>query len=315
MPDLESSGGLTRRRALAVGGGAVAGVMALRLPAAAAAVSSSTSCTLPVAKIEQIIGIPGTVSSGVLNVSVARDDIPHVRGPEGVTFTPDFEIHGDLYFQPLPGGKALLNGDLALRPDELQRFIDALLGQGLIYQAFHQHLPDMSPMIWFMHFRGVGDPLHLAHAVRAAIATTATPLPQHPPAHPTTPLDVDRLERILHGDAEVGGGGVVTVTVPRTDHVTLGGVTVRPETGISTTIEFKPHSATTADVVPDFSLTSREVQPVMRRMRSMGWFVGCLYNQETAECPQLYFSHQLKTGNAYALAAEIRKGLDLTASA
>jgi len=37
---------------------------------------------------------------------------------------------------------------------------------------------------------------------------------------------------------------------------------------------------------------------------------GCLYNQETDEHPQLYFSHEFKTGDPYALAAEIRKGLD-----
>jgi hypothetical protein len=35
----------------------------------------------------------------------------------------------------------------------------------------------------------------------------------------------------------------------------------------------------------------------MRVMLARGWFVGCLYNQETAEHPQLYFSHQLKTGD------------------
>jgi hypothetical protein len=47
-------------------------------------------------------------------------------------------------------------------------------------------------------------------------------------------------------------------------------------------------------------------------MRDQGWHVGCLYNQETGERPQLYFSHMLKTGDPYALAAEIRRGIDLT---
>jgi hypothetical protein len=45
-----------------------------------------------------------------------------------------------------------------------------------------------------------------------------------------------------------------------------------------------------------------------------GWYQGCLYNQETDEAPQLYFAHMLKTGDAYALAREIRSGLDRTAS-
>lgn len=40
--------------------------------------------------------------------------------------------------------------------------------------------------------------------------------------------------------------------------------------------------------------------------------VHCLYNQETDEHPQLYFSHQLKTGDPYELAREIRRALDHT---
>jgi hypothetical protein len=50
-------------------------------------------------------------------------------------------------------------------------------------------------------------------------------------------------------------------------------------------------------------------------MRRQGWFQGCLYNQETNEHPQLYFDHMLKVGNAYQLAHEIRRGLDLTDTA
>jgi hypothetical protein len=52
--------------------------------------------------------------------------------------------------------------------------------------------------------------------------------------------------------------------------------------------------------------------PVQTFMRAHGWFVGCLYNQETAEHPQLYFTHFLKVGDAYALATELRQALELT---
>jgi hypothetical protein len=43
--------------------------------------------------------------------------------------------------------------------------------------------------------------------------------------------------------------------------------------------------------------------------------IGCLYNQETDEVPQLYFSHMWKTGSPYDLAQSVRKGLLLTNSA
>lgn len=270
---------------------------------------------LPVQQIEDIVGAQGSVSHGVLDIEIERQDIGDVQGPLGVTFTPSFEIHGDLHFQPLGGGQAFLNGDMALLPNEVNPFIAALLTNHLVFQAFHQHMIEMTPQIWFVHFRGVGDALQLATEIRAAIDVTATPLPQMHESNPSTPLDPDRLARILHGEAMVGDEGVVTVTVQRTDRIRIDSVIVSPEAGISTTIEFKPLGGAKANVVPDFSMKSNEVDPVVRAMLiEQGWFQGCLYNQETDEHPQLYFDHMLKTGNAYELAREIRRGLDLTNS-
>jgi Domain of Unknown Function (DUF1259) len=204
---------------------------------------------------------------------------------------------------------------MALRPDEVNPFIAALLTNGLVFQAFHQHLIMLTPPVWFVHFRGVGEPLDLARQIRAALDVTHTPLPQYAPPHPTTPLDPEKLARILHGEAEVGDQGIVTVTVPRTTDVQIEGVPLKPATGNATSIEFKPLGDTTAAVVPDFAMTADEVNPVVQRMLvDLGWFQGCLYNQETAEQPQLYFDHMLKVGDAYALAREIRQGLDLTQS-
>ena len=270
---------------------------------------------LPVSTIEQIVGAQGSLSNGVLDISIGRKDIGNVSGPLGVAFTSDFEIHGDLYFQPLRGERALLNGDMALLEDEVNPFISKLLSVGLLVQAYHQHLIGMSPQIWFVHFRGVDTPAALATKVRAALATTATPFPQTQPQNPTSPLDAKRLGRILHGEAQIGGDGVVTVTVNRRRPVRLGGVTALPDTGVSTTVEFKPLGGSTAAAVPDFSMTADEVVPVMELMLNrLHWFQGCLYNQETDEHPQLYFDHMLKTGDAYTLAQEIREGLNLTGS-
>jgi hypothetical protein len=151
--------------------------------------------------------------------------------------------------------------------------------------------------------------------VQGPLGVTGTPLPQSPPTNPTTPLDAAKLASILHGEAEVGEQGVVTVTVPRTQCVMSDGVAVQPETGLSTTIEFEPLGGSTAAVVSDFSMTAAEVTPVvMRMLTDQGWFQGCLYNQETAAQPQLTFDHLLKSGDAYDLAQEIRRGLDLTQS-
>lgn len=177
-----------------------------------------------------------------------------------------------------------------------------------------QHFFDLSPMVYFIHFRAVGDPVHLAQSAAAAVSATATPLPQPMPMHPSTPLDSAALGQALGGDAMVGSDGVVTVTIPRQNNFTLGGVPTQSDTGLASTVAFEPLAGGQTAVAPDFALTAAEVQPVMQTMRGQGFTIHCLYNQETAENPQLYFSHQLKTGDALQLAQQIRKGLDQTNS-
>lgn len=322
---------ISRRSALVLGGGtavgiavgtAVGGAVAVAQPASALAAGTTQtpvrtqSGKLPVAEIEHILRAVGTVSKGVLQIDISRDDIGRVSGPLGVTFTPAFEIDGTLTFQPLGDQRAFFNGDIPLKPQECNRFIDALLANGLTFQAFHQHYIETSPNVWFIHWRGEGEPLQLARAVKNALDVTSTPFPQRPPAHPTTPLNPGRLASILHGTAEVGDEGVVTVSIDRSDQIVIDGIHVSPEANIYTEVQIKPLNAagTRAAVGADFGMTSSEVMPVVRRMRGQGWFQGCLYNQETDEYPQLYFDHMLKTGDPYYLARQVRAGLDLTDS-
>jgi hypothetical protein len=90
-----------------------------------------------------------------------------------------------------------------------------------------------------------------------------------------------------------------------------GGVRINPFLNIATNIAFEPLGDGKA-AAPDFGMVASEINPVVRIMRKQGWGIGCLYNQETAEHPQLFFSHQFKTGDPIQLAREIRNGLNLT---
>jgi len=295
---------LTRRRVLALASGLAV--------AAAAPAPAHAAETLPVAEMEKIIGADGHVGNEVLEIDIARDDID--ASVRGIRFRPGFQIHHELYFQSIGGGRAICNGDLALREPETQPVLDAFLAADLVVQAFHQHFYDLRPQVWFIHFRGVGDPLDLARRVRAAIDRTATRLPQAAPAHPRTPLPVQRIATLLGGDATIGEHGIVSVGVARTHGVRLGGIDVRPELNVSTNVQFQPLDGGRAVAVPDFAMTAGEIQPVLSIMRRLGWDVGCLYNQETDERPPLYFSHMLKSGDPLVLAREIRAGLDRTAT-
>ena len=316
---------LTRRRALVLAGGVTGGLLAatssVGAGVSAAATAEGTRAIgqrgrLPAMEMQKILRAEGTVTSGVLNVGLDRSDIGTVKGPHGIPFKPSFQINANLFFQPLGAHRAFFNGDIPVRAEEMNRVIDAIVANGLVFQAQHQHFFDLSPMIYFIHFRGVGQPLALAEAVHKVVAVTGIPLPQTMPKHPTSPLDHERLGKILQGDATVGSDGIVTVDVLRRDAITIAGIHVSPSVNIATGIAFQPlnHNGSRTAAAPDFAMTAGEITPVMTVMRAAGFEVHCLYNQETSESPQLYFSHQLAVGDPYTLATDIRRGLDHTRS-
>jgi hypothetical protein len=313
---------ISRRHALALGGSIAGGLILSSSPLLASppvAVAASTGGSLPVKQIEEIMEAPGMVMNGVLDITIEREDLnvtQHIVGYGDVPFKPAWEDNGGFFFQALGSGKAIMNGDFGgLLPTEIDPFIDKLLEGGLIFQALHQHFYDLTPQVYFIHFRGIGDPLKLARAAIAAVKVTGTPLPQHSPSHPKTPLPAAELGRIIGATPTVGGSGVVSMMVPRRDTIMLGGVQISPYLNIATSIAFEPlGNGNQAAAAADFSMIASEIQNVIGVMRKQGWETGCLYNQETDEHPQLYFSHQAKVGNAIDLAHEIRKGLDQTNS-
>ncbi len=323
LDPLRSTKALERRRALGLAlGGTLAAAFGAASPLRAAnAGATSGQDDVPVSEIERILQAPGQLSEGVLDISLGRTDLVGVTGPMGpsgqgprIPFNAGFELNGDFYFQSLGDGKVIMNGDFGFLPHEINPAIDMMLRGGLQFQALHQHYYGLEPMVWFMHMRGIGAPLDLAHALAAVVQTTATPLPQKKPDQ-STPLDKDGLGRILGASADVALNNVVAVTVPRTDAIRLGGVQVSPHLNVSTNINFQklPDGRTAA--APDFSMTESEITGVMTIMRAQGWIVHCLYNQETDEHPQLYYAHMLKVGDELQLAREIRAGLDRTAAA
>jgi len=186
MSHFDLSAPISRRRALALGGGiAAGGVASAATPLTGVASARDRDRRmprrqegmLPADRIQEIVQAQGTVTEGVLSIDIDRDDIGDISGPLGVTFTPSFEINGTLTFQPLGRDYAFFNGDLALKPEECNPFIDAIIANGLKFQAFHQHYIEMTPNVWFIHWRGEGSPIRLAQAVHNVIKTPSTPLP------------------------------------------------------------------------------------------------------------------------------------------
>ena len=251
----------------------------------------------------------------MLTIGLDRTDLSATL-PGNIPVKPAFQLNGALYFQAIGNGRAIMNADYCLRPEETNRFTDALMAGGVTMMAFHQHLYDLSPVYWFMHFRSVGDPLQIAKAVRKALDVTAIPLPQTAEKNPTSPLDAERLGKILGAKAKIRGDGTVHISVPRAEQIHLAGIPIKPGLNISTPIAFQPldPEGKRAVVVPDFAMLGGEVDAVFTEMRKQGFTIGCLYNQETDEQPQLFFSHQWAAGDPYDLAEKIRRGLSHTNS-
>ena len=306
---------MNRRQVLALGATAAAGMFGGRGQSARAAQTPTESSNATSAfwkAIEDIIQAEGMFSDGVFSIEIDRNDIPNVT-LHGVPIKPSFEINGSLYFQKLDDETVITNSDLALKAEEIDPFIHQLQLHEIVFQAEHQHFYDFDPLVWFIHFRKKGDPIEIAHGIKAALDATSTPFPQTLPKNPKTPLPAEEMGKILGASPTIGSDGVVTYDVPREDPIRLGGTRINPYLNVATGIVFEPldSKGKTAAGAPDFGMITSELDPVVALMRKQGWDIGCLYNQETGENPQLFFSHQFKTGDPIQLAREIRNGLNL----
>lgn len=224
----EGASPLSRRSALRLGAGFAGGIITMSSLAGKSAFAadddSDESGTLP-SKTDQdtlqdILQAEGTASDGVFSIEIDRDDINGVT-LHGVPILPSFEINGTTYFQRVGHGKLLMNGDMALKPSELNPFINALIKHGIVFQAEHQHLYDFNPMVWFVHYRAVGTAEWLATGLEAALDKTSTPFPQTTPSNPTTPLPAEQIGKILGASPQIGANGVVTYDVPRRESIIL----------------------------------------------------------------------------------------------
>lgn len=117
-------------------------------------------------KIEQVIGREGTMEGRVLHVTIPRDDI-HVKSM-GYEIPGSMGMNTPLNFQ-IEGGKAAVNGDFLLLPNEVNPVIKALRAGGIEVASLHNHMLDEEPRIFFMHFWAYGDALELAKGLKTAL--------------------------------------------------------------------------------------------------------------------------------------------------
>jgi len=268
-------------------------------------------------KVDEAIGRSAAVVSGdVHRYGFPRTDLTVTL--DGVTIKPALALGGWTAFKPMHGG-AMVMGDLVLLETEINPVMAKLIENGIEITAVHNHVLRATPLTFYMHIGGHGDPVKLATAIRTALAESKTPLT--PPAAPASPppaidLDTAQIDQIIGAKGQANGG-VYQIGVPRRDPVSESGMQLAPvgPLGLATAIGFQPTGGGKAAITGDFVLTANEVNPVINTLRSNGIEVTAVHSHMLNEQPRLFFMHFWANDDAVKLAKGLRAALDKTASA
>src|SRR5450759_756193 len=131
------------------------------------------------------LGRAGTADGGVYKFTIARNDVI----TDGVhVLPPTFGMTAGINFQPVGGGKAVINGDLVMTAPEVQKVIQALRHGGIALVEVHNHSLTANPRLFFAPFCAVADAVDLAKAMRPALDATdlSRPSTSTPQASSTT---------------------------------------------------------------------------------------------------------------------------------
>lgn len=258
------------------------------------------------------IGKPLEAEAGDVHTAEwLRTDLHVVNA--GVTENPGMELGAEASFHPAAEGKTVMIGEATLTGAEVGRVADRLQAGGVQVTALHKHVQDETPRLWWMHYWALGDPVRIARTVRSALAQTGIPLDRKEPKPPAIDLDTARLDRIIGAKGE-NENGVLHYHIPVTQKITdtRAHITLPYLMEAATLLMFQPLGGGRAAINGDFTMTADQVNPVIKALRAHGVTIIELHNHMLYEQPRLFYLHFWKTGDATALARDLRAGLDQT---
>jgi hypothetical protein len=140
-------------------------------PLGAPASAASTPFDLDTVGVARALGLRGTVTGGVYQLSVPRREKILEDGHE---IPASMGVATSINFQPTGVGTAAVAGDLVLLGREVNPLLWTLSESGIRVTAIHSHMINEQPRLFFMHFWANGEPLELARGLRAALDRTAS---------------------------------------------------------------------------------------------------------------------------------------------
>jgi hypothetical protein len=262
-------------------------------------------------KVDQAIGKPGTDQpGGVHKYGLPRSDLKITV--DGVAIKPTLALGSWLGFMPMGDG-AMVMGDLVLTETEIEPVMKRLIDDGIEITAIHNHLLRTSPAVFYMHVGGQGDPVKLAQTLHAGLALSQTPFAAPAPAAapPTIDLDTAAIDSALQAKGTINGG-VYQFNIPRAETITESGMAIPPSLGTAIAINFQPTGSGKAAITGDFVLLGKEVNPVLKAMRSNGIEVTALHSHMIDDSPHLFFMHFWANDDLSKLTRGLRAALNLT---
>jgi uncharacterized protein DUF1259 len=272
--------------------------------------ASTSSQEIDWRKVDDALGRSAAITGEVHRYGFPRTDLQVTL--DGVAIKPALALGGWAAFKPDHEG-VMVMGDLVLLESEINPVMTAAIENGLEITAVHNHILRASPLTFYMHVSGRGDPVQLANALHKALAASKTPLtvPAAAAAAPEIALNTADLDRIV-GVKGKAVGGVYQFAVVRSDQVSAHGMPLDPAgpLGAATAINFQPTGEGKAAITGDFVLSAKEVNPVIRALRSNGIEVTALHSHMLDEQPRLFFMHFWANDDALRLAKGLRAALD-----
>jgi hypothetical protein len=273
---------------------------------------------LDTAKIEQIIGVKGTMiaDENVFKVGKARNDVK--VEVDGWPMPPFMGLGSWAAFTPSSHGGAMVMGDTVLFEDEVNPVMSAALDSGLEVTALHNHFFFDQPKVYFMHIGGTGDAEKLAAGVKTvwdkiAQIRAASPVPARAFGAPSiateNAITPGPLEAILGAKGQVSQG-MFKVVIGRP--ASMHGTHISKEMGINTWASFGGRDAE-AVIDGDFAMTESELQTVLKAMRREGINIVAIHQHMAGEQPRMLFLHYWGKGEAAQLAQAFKHVLDVQA--
>lgn len=113
--------------------------------------------------IGKIFGLQGEARDGMYKITIGRTTKMH-----GVTAGKEMGVNTWAAFAGTDA-EAVVDGDFAVREDELQPVLRSLRSSGINIVAIHQHMTHEQPRLVFLHYWGKGRAEDLARSVKKAV--------------------------------------------------------------------------------------------------------------------------------------------------